>query len=407
MKRIPYLAFFLAATSFLAAMAQYDVRPVSQQDPDGGTGLTYCLPQNAFRIEITVEKTIRERGIYSDYADQLLKLPAIKENCTTYEIKGIRIHTFAYPDPDRTYRIDGYGIPALNLSPEGFLLGVNSGMEPTLPKPAHPVPEPEKNRPGRLPKSDGSFAPVTDLNASKRFDTLVFHRSNDTMTVIEKILKPRIDEKSLFEQARKMADQILKIQNDQADLLSGLQEVAYPEGTLKFMYRQLERNERRFLDCFTGTVRKERLDYASDIFLQQGKDTYPIVFFSPEEGIEHIEGDIEGEHRSDTDILYLKLEILPGSLHGKEGNRPTPTKEGKTPPKGFAYRIPARVKAEIRYNGQTMKQENTFVAQWGEVRRLPLLDGYTIRFHKETGALQYVGKIPQGEVLPMPKKNKH
>lgn len=408
MKRISCFALVLFGFSFLPAKAQYDVRPASQQGAQTDAALFYCLPQNAFRVEISIEKTIRERGIYSDYADQLLKLPSVGEDGTTYEIKEIRIRTLACPDPEQTYRIEGYDLPSLNLSPEGFLTGVNAGIDPDLPKPVPHHPEPERKRPGRLPKTDDRFAPVADLNASKRFDTLVSQHRKDTVTIIEKVLTPRIDEKSLFEQARKMADQILKIQNDQADLLSGLQEVAYPEGTLKFMYRQLERNEKRFLECFTGTVRQEELHYGFDVFPIKGKDTYPIAFFSPEEGIEPIPGESAQDLLSDNDLVYMRLKILPVPFKENPNGKPASTKENKSAPKGFAYRIPARAEVEIRYNGQTMEKKNTFVSQWGEVRQLPVLNGYTILFHQETGALRHIGKLPQGETpsLPAPKKNK-
>ncbi len=407
------LVLFLAASP-MPANAQYEVVPVSTQDANGPGGILYCLPQNSFRVELVVEKTTWERGLYSDYAEQLLKLPAIRENSVSYQIKEIRLHQRALPDPSQTFRVEGTRLPALELSPEGILLGVNPpeplpGPLPGHPAPALPQPVPEKGprkgkpeRPRPVSSRTGSFAPVAGLNASKRFDTLVTRRRLDSLTIVEKILQPRIDQKSLFDQAREVAGQILKIRNDQSDLLSGLQEVAYPQGTIQFMYRQLQKNEKQLLECFTGTCIQEEIRYSFDITPERGRAAYPIAFFSPEEGIERIPSGQEEALDSGNDVLLLLLEPLPRMDTENEPAPASPRKGSapkETPAGGFCYRVPAKVKARIGLNGEILEEKDLFVAQWGSTVKLPVLEGYRMELHKESGALLYLGK-PQASFPP-------
>ena len=398
MKMITFLLLTGACLWVLPLYGQYSVHKVNDGEvvPEGSAGLYYCLPQNTVEVEITVERTFLERGIYSDYAEQLLKLPAIKANKTNYAIREIRIHTLRKADPAQTYKVEGPDFPSLRLSPEGILSGVNLPNE-KMP-PAKPLAVCGENEPAKVnnphPDARADFAPVAALNASRRFDTVVVSHKSDTATVIEKILTPRIDVKNLFEQARTMADQILKIRKNQSDLLSGLQEVPYPEGTLKFMYQQLESNEHRLLECFTGTMRKERLHYKFEVVPQEGKTSYAVAYFSPEEGVEKI-GD---ENKEDSDVLYLKLTPLPSMTADETG--------GADAPEGFAYRVPAKVKAEVLYEGNLLSQDEVFVAQWGYVRTLPPLAGYRLKLHERTGALQVFEKIDPSASAAPSKKSK-
>ena len=397
MKKITFLLLTGACLWVLPLYGQYSVHKVNDGEvvPEGSAGLYYCLPQNTVEVEITVERTFLERGIYSDYAEQLLKLPAIKANKTNYAIREIRIHTLRKADPAQTYKVEGPDFPSLRLSPEGILSGVNLPNE-KMP-PAKPLAVCGENEPAKVnnphPDARADFAPVAALNASRRFDTVVVSHKSDTATVIEKILTPRIDVKNLFEQARTMADQILKIRKNQSDLLSGLQEVPYPEGTLKFMYQQLESNEHRLLECFTGTMRKERLHYKFEVVPQEGKTSYAVAYFSPEEGVEKMEGESDG-----ADVLYLKLTPLP-SMTADET-------DGADAPEGFAYRVPAKVKAEVLYEGDVLSQREVFVAQWGYVRTLPALPGYRLKLHERTGALQVFEKIDPSASAAPSKKSK-
>ena len=400
MKRLFLLAAAPLALFLQTVKAQYAVYPASARLAKPiENALFYSLPQNAYRLTVEVEETIRERGVYSDYAEKMLKLPAIKENTVSYKIKHIEIKTLALPDPKQVYCVQGTELPALNLSPNGILRGVN--IENPRPDREHPRQrgENEAFRRNRLQgESTESFEErpvsalqVTDLNIRQKFDTIVRRYQTDTNTVIEKVLRPVVDEKSLAEQARKMADQIFKIQAAKAELISGLQEVAYPAGTIEFMYRQMEKNEREYMDCFTGTVRHQTVSYSFDITPQEGVLEYPVALFSPEYGIESTDSE-----DSEGDKLVFRLSLLP--FAGAEAAEFQKENTIKDKPAGFYYRMPCMATASLVYNGEELESREVFVAQWGNVFQLPVRSHYRLRLDAQSGGLLYFGserdKIP-------------
>ncbi len=398
MKRAYHFTVLLLCSLVYGLQAQYAVYPINAAPEKASEkSLFYSLPQNGFEITLIIEETSLERGIYGDYAEQLLKLSAIKENTTLYRIKEVRIRNTAYPDPARTFCVYGNRIPALSLNKNGILRGVNLPFESVCISDKKPHEKPQSSQMAnnvsvseQLPGVYGSFVPVADLNIKARFDTIVTQRKGDTTLIIEKILRPRIDEKSLSEQARKMADLIFKIRSEKANLLYGLQEVPYPAGTLEFMYRQLETNERRYLDCFTGTVHKKDLYHTFHIMPQSGKQDYPIAFFSAKEGLEEIEDTIPLQHYEN--LLVLHLSTLPfagGDAIGFQSSQKISAAAS-----GFYYLIPRRMQASLCYNETVLKKTEVFVAQWGECLQLPVRNDYWIKLDPRSGSLLYFG-LPQ------------
>lgn len=394
MKRKSLLAAALFALSLPMARAQYAVYPASTRlAKPAENALFYSLPQNSYRLTIEIEETIRERGVYSDYAEKMLKLPAIKDNTVSYKIKHVSIKTLAYPDPKQVYGVQGNDLPALRLSPDGILLGVNMA-EPLKTEGKRPCQGSEKDRhhkphaQAEEPQADEgkpiTALQVADLNIRQKFDTIVRRYQTDTNTIIEKVLRPVVDEKSLAEQARKMADLIFKTQAAKAELISGLQEVAYPAGTMEFMYKQMDRNERNYLDCFTGTVRKQTVSYSFDITPQEGVLEYPVAVFSPESGIEPADAEELLENH-----LVFRLSLLP--FVGAEAAGFQKANAIKDKPGGFYYRMPRKATASIVYDGQEIESQEVFVAQWGKVFQLPVRNRYRLLLDGKNGGLMYFG----------------
>lgn len=396
MKRKILLATVALVLLLQVAMSQYAVYPASTRlAKPAENALFYSLPQNSYRLTIEIEETIRERGVYSDYAEKMLKLPAIKDNTVSYKIKHVSIKTLAYPDPKQVYGVQGNDLPALRLSPDGILLGVNA-EEHNKPEGKRPCQGGEKEK-HRKPHAqaeepqDGEGKPVTalqvaDLNIRQKFDTLVRRYQTDSNTVIEKVLRPVVDEKSLAEQARKMADLIFKIQAAKAELISGLQEVPYPAGTMEFMYKQMDRNERNYLDCFTGTVRKRMVSYSFDITPQEGVLEYPVAVFSPESGIEPVDAEELLENH-----LVFRLSLLPFAGAEAAGFQKANTIKDK--PGGFYYRMPRKATASLVYGGEEIESREIFVAQWGKVFQLPVRGRYRLLLYGKNGGLMYFGPV--------------
>lgn len=402
MKHIFWMAVAASALSIQMVSAQYAVYPASQRlEKPGENALFYSLPQNSYLLSVEIEETVLTRGIYSDYAEKLLKLPAIKENSSSYRIKDVKIKTLAHPDPQQIYGVQGNRIPALRLTPEGILIGVNTPMAFDKHKPDN---KPEERRhpdmpENQEPRADAPLAtalPVADLNIRQKFDTIIRQHQTDTTTVIEKILRPVVDEKSLAEQARKMADQILKLQADKAELLSGLQEVAYPAGTMEFMYRQMERNERRYLDCFTGTMQTKKHSYTFEVEIAGDKCVYPVAFFAPETGLEKMDEETAGlldNGASEEDVLVFKL--TPLSYGGETAGEFQERNTDKSKAGGFYYRIPRLATAQVLLNNEEIARKEVFVAQWGKALQLPVRDRYGIRINGKSGGLLFFGPLSE------------
>ena len=133
------------------AKAQYQVYPAdariepvqNQKNHKTGpapaeTSLFYCLPQNDIKIKVVLQKTTYTRGLYSDYAEQMLKLPAFPDKQESYRIERIELHTEAIPDPTQVFCVQGAKLPKMDINPDGILLSVNrnEAIPSTGPHPA-------------------------------------------------------------------------------------------------------------------------------------------------------------------------------------------------------------------------------------------------------------------------------
>ena len=209
-----------------------------------------------------------------------------------------------------------------------------------------------------------------------------------------------MDQKSLSEQARKMADKIFKIQADQADLLSGMQEVAYPSGTMRFMYQKLEDSKRQLIEYFTGTFRTETIEYEVRVQPQNDQNTYCIAYFSPESGLEVLDPEEQTQAFDKAeDLIVLQLQTRPGiSAQAADFETRNRTQDEKS--QGFRYRIPAKVEASLNLNGEELDRKDLFIAQWGRTLSLPIKDGCKITLDPQTGALRSYEEATTSHLLP-------
>lgn len=421
------------------AKAQYQVYPAdariepvqNQKNHKTGpapaeTSLFYCLPQNDIKIKVVLQKTTYTRGLYSDYAEQMLKLPAFPDKQESYRIERIELHTEAIPDPTQVFCVQGARLPKMDINPDGILLSVNrneaippTGPHPAFqpqeapgpaqassrPEPAHPNPIPRHPRHKAQPNPHGlvpghGILPVADMNVNRRFDTIIKKYPTDTSLIIEKILQPVMDQKSLSEQARKMADKIFKIQADQADLLSGMQEVAYPSGTMRFMYQKLEDSKRQLIEYFTGTFRTETIEYEVRVQPQNDQNIYCIAYFSPESGLEVLDPEEQTQAFDNAeDLIVLQLQTRPG-ISAQAADFETRNRTQNEKSQGFRYRIPAKVEASLNLNGEELDRKDLFIAQWGRTLSLPIKDGCKITLDPQTGALRSYEEAPTSHPLP-------
>ena len=64
------------------------------------------MPRNIIKVDFTIEKTQDIKGKYNSFAKEMLNADKyIKENKTTYSIKGVNISTLTEADPNMVFHI--------------------------------------------------------------------------------------------------------------------------------------------------------------------------------------------------------------------------------------------------------------------------------------------------------------
>ena len=117
-QRLTTLAVTLLTVMLLPAQLVQDNEPA----------LIYYMPKTQFVFTIHYDQTIREAGIYAEYADLLGITDPVTELDTTYSLQSVKVTTRVVPDTDRAYKVvasQGLNTQLLALTPQGILMGYN------------------------------------------------------------------------------------------------------------------------------------------------------------------------------------------------------------------------------------------------------------------------------------------
>ncbi|MEG1951634.1 MAG: DUF4831 family protein [Bacteroidales bacterium] len=390
-----FAAMFLSTSLFCTEnlFAQYNVVSIKAlPEKPLPKGVFYTLPQNGIKIQITIQKTNFHKGVYGDYASTLLGLNGILSTNSLYEIKSIELTNFSLPDPEQIFYIyaPSASFPKLHLLNNGILQSVNSNRPPKGNRKIwekSPLYDPSKSSQSTSLTTINSTTPLADLNIYQHYDTIIKQEKKDSLTII-KIITPRIEEKSSSQKAKDMANLILESQKNRADLVSGLQEVNYPAETIKFMYDQLQKAEKEYMDCFVGHIDQEELVYEFEI-MPDSAHSYPLALFTHTEGLQAYDSNLLNANNTSS-IISLELEILPSI--GSASKIFEQNGVDNRIPKGIYYRQAQEVKASLSYENKKIASTNLFVAQWGETLSLPVLKEHVIILNSTNGNLIYMGK---------------
>ena len=175
MKRKLFLAAMLCAS--LTMRAQTVVEPFVP----GSTleGVSYFLPQTAFRIIVIAEKTVTKPGDFNRYAERYLRLKNVPQTeSVQWKIRSITLEPYGIPDKTKAYSIKIKSktvAPLVGLSRDGLLLSINTDAEeetlPALPESeAAPKPENPRNYMTQEILAAGSTAKMAELCAQEIYD---------------------------------------------------------------------------------------------------------------------------------------------------------------------------------------------------------------------------------------------
>ncbi len=357
-------------------------------------GLVYYLPQTHLIVNFTLTKVEEKKGPFADYASEFLgNVDVIRQNKVYWEISGVDINTRAVRDTQNLWIITG-NIPwifAVNLTPEGFLVSINS-FEDTLYQQQYNI---EQFVNQKKLQSVGQNIITVDRGYKEVYDTVFKVETFDTIRRVVPIIKKRLIQKTVREQAREVADEIFLLRDDRTALLVGEGDSEYlPDGlALKEMLAGIDKLEQQYLSLFIGHVDKTNYHYRYEWTPKiKNNITERIIYrFSPQYGLLP-PNDMRGEP------VYLIIKTLE-TTEGLRNFYQTQdllrrVERIKHDYEGLAYRIPELVLVQIKVGNKLIAQKQIFLPQAGVVARLPLdlLNNPQVEIHLNpwTGSLQSI-----------------
>ncbi|OIP01155.1 MAG: hypothetical protein AUJ98_05400 [Bacteroidetes bacterium CG2_30_33_31] len=347
-------------------------------------GYYYSLPRNVISIDITVLKTKKIAGPYATFADKYLGIKnAPQINSVKFEMTDIKINSYAEPDPEQFYFV-GLGkfknskahAMMLRMNESGIIQDVNDNSDALVLQ--EKINEKEKSN---IDYTE-TFKYFADANLREQIDTIIEKVNMDTGIVVKQILKRSLVEKTLEEKASEAANFITKVKQERLDILTGAQEVAYTDASLRLMNDELSKLEDEYMMLFTGTSQTETFHYRYT-YLPESQiynASVPLFKFSNYAGV--VDDKFQGG-----EIVYIQINRAKNTIN--LGNFAKNNLPDKTKNIGFYYRVPEYSKFSIIYQKDLKAEASFLISQFGVVLNLPAVNN-KIQFFPNTGAIRKV-----------------
>ena len=322
-------------TTLMAALCMHTGVAQTQVAPfvPGSTleGVCYYLPQTAFRITVTTERTITKPGEFNKYAERYLRRQDVPEKeSVTWAIKDIKMETYGVPDKNKAYSIAVKSktvAPLIGLSKDGILLSINTDAQETT------LPEPPKGT---------SAAPLPN--------------PRDYMT--QEILSAG----SVAKQAELCAQEIYDIRESRNALTRGEAENTPKDGAqLKLMLDQLDKQASILESLFCGTTQTSTEVFTLNYIPAKFAERDLLFRFSRKLGAVAADN-LAGEP---VYISLKNLETIPEPVVD-----PQVSKKKEKMLQGVYYNVPARVEAKIFTAEKEWAKMETPMGQFGTVEIL-------------------------------------
>jgi hypothetical protein len=379
-KTIPILVILLVA-AVNQVFSQLNVSKVENSSFDPASeGFFYSLPRTGLKIDITVKKTQKIKGPYSEFADKYLGLSqVITVNSTESEISEVRMTTFTDPDPAEYYFVQLTGktkdrkAVEFYLTENGSLGGISPGLAGL-----------DLNNKGKSLSTPGITMPeISSPTMFERVDTVIRKISLDTTTIEQKIFKKISTAKTSDQKAKEAADFILKLDESMFNLINGYQEVNYEKGTMEFMYSQMNNLKNEYLQLFKGVTAEYSETYSYTYFPDKNNDPalYLLSKFSSSKGI-------LDKTAVSGDLIQLEITKLNNSetIRAITELRNSQVKEAR----GIYYRIPEKAEISIKVGGKAILNAEYPINQLGVVTFLPATMINNLELFDNSGSLKHV-----------------
>lgn len=338
--------------------------------------MNYLLPQTTFRIEVNMECTEGIPGPFQEFAGQQLGVqPDVAAPSASWSIRSIRVMPVATLDKKLAYSVTATGDYTgllLQLSPEGFLQGV--GMTAS----------------GAAAVPSWQYARIED-RSTETIDYVKFGiqstlkeelDSNFTMVEIDGEMHRAWDPieryvlKEKKEYVQEITETIFAIREKRLALLTGEQQSG--GAVTREALEALETLEQNYLSLFLGkkTVRSVTRTF---YYTPQRADDSEVLFrFSEREGIT----DKNNAHAHPF-LAEIRQVVVPPQ-----------NADGKIPPAGITYWVPANGRLVLTKGKEVILEEPCVVSQLGYTRVIPLEvisnEGLSIEFFPTYGSIKGV-----------------
>lgn len=294
-------------------------------------GITYFLPQTAFEVTVTANRTTYTPGEYAAYARRYLRLEGVSlQSYDTWTVTDVRLTPFGVADKRRAYSIKlktKTSAPLVSLAPDGRLLSVGAtSVADDMPRATHQV----------------QALPVKHLNAA------------DYKT--EEILSAG----SRSKMAELTAAEIYDIRENRSLLTKGQADFMPKDGEqLRLMLAQLDEREEALLSLFKGTTSVESHTYTFTFIPAGAVNDTTLFRFSRYLGLVDAD-DLAGEPYL---LTLTDLGSLPDAVT-------TADPKGKKEENSLRYVVPGRGRLVINHGSETLLSQDVPMAQFGRIEQL-------------------------------------
>lgn len=359
MKKI-FFSILMTSLAMTGLFAQKKVTPlpVDSTFAYGKEYVVYALPQTAFQVSVTVTCSHEFAGVYSQYAGKLLGLNnVISSDNISYSLKDIDIQPIVLPDTTCMYavQLSASQMKAAWTQKRKLALAESGMSHEVVSYSAQPLDIPD------------FFRYYSDLAYKEQADHYTETQIVDGVVRQVPAQKIQMVAKTNAQQAQDAADMIGHIRDDRYELMTGANEVAYPQATLEMMLNHLNEMEKNYIALFTGFVVDEELHYTMVVIPDSTTRTLPLFSVSSGTGFNTRLSAKPAEN------YYLQLVPAEKVTIADAFAVSWSCAKGHKPNTGYRIRIPKSATVNLMRGSSLLYPVGTFnVYQFGHVEVLPL-----------------------------------
>ncbi len=348
--------------------------------------INYSLPRVVLDVNVTLERRVFIKGQFSQYAEKYLGVNSseiIKQDREEWKLKNVEIDSYSEADPDHNYSLSlarDYSAIRFKLSPQGFLLGLN-----TMTK--------EKDQ-----EDKSSVIKVISPDEPKEFIYAKFSIDRP-YRMVEDTLK-RLPEGVLIkganisvydfigkteeEKAKEAAHIIYKLRKRRFKILTSNFEELPPDGTsYKVIVKELQKLEKKYLELFFGKEYTEKLTRNYKIIPDAGSKSQVVMRYSLTKGF---------VSKTDVSGLPVILEYK-DIVNVKESG---PVAAQSVPSSPIYYRLPAQANVVVLAGKDILGIKPMVIPQLGSITQISAIvvaeEELSIDFHPDYGSIKNIYK---------------